>query len=66
MAWLHEGADRNAHRQPKLVEAGEAQQERATEQLRALRHEVKAEAKEAKAEALEMKQRNAQRAKEAV
>ena len=50
----------------RLIEAGEAQQERATEQLRALRAEVKAEAKEAKAEALEVKQKSAQRAKEAV
>jgi uncharacterized protein YjbJ (UPF0337 family) len=48
-----------------LTSAGEAQQERATEQLRALRSEVKAEAKEAKAEVFEQKQRVAERAKRA-
>jgi uncharacterized protein YjbJ (UPF0337 family) len=46
-----------------LQEAGEAQQEKATEALRALRAEVKAEAKDAKAEALEQRQRAAQRTK---
>jgi len=49
----------------ELAKAGEAQQERATEQLRALRSEVKAEAKEAKAELFEQKQKAAQRAKSA-
>jgi len=48
-----------------LAKAGEAQQERATEQLRALRAEVKAEAKEAKAELFEQKQKAAERAKSA-
>ena len=49
----------------KLAQEGEAQQERATEQLRALRAEVKAEAKEAKAELFEQKQKAAQHAKSA-
>ena len=48
----------------RLQREGEAQQERATEQLRALRKEVKAEQKEAKAEVFEARQRAAQRAKE--
>ena len=47
----------------KLQQEGEAQQERASEQLKALRLEAKAEAKEAKADALEQKQKAAQRAK---
>jgi len=49
----------------KLTQEGEAQQERATEQLRALRSEIKAEAKEAKAELFEKKQKAAQHAKSA-
>ena len=49
----------------RLTTAGEAQQDRATEQLRALRSELKAEAKEAKAELLEQKQKAAARAKTA-
>jgi len=49
----------------KLTQEGEAQQERATEQLRALRSEIKAEAKEAKAELFEQKQKAAQHAKSA-
>ena len=49
----------------RLTTAGEAQQERATEQLRALRSEIKAEAKEAKAELFEQKQKAAERAKSA-
>jgi len=48
----------------KLAQEGEAQQARATEELRALKAEAEAETKEAKAEALEQKQRAAQRAKE--
>jgi uncharacterized protein YjbJ (UPF0337 family) len=48
----------------RLQEEGEAQQERATEQLKALRAEAKAQAKEAKADAIEQKQKAAQRAKE--
>ena len=47
-------------RTDELAKAGEAQQERATEQLRALRSEIKAEAKEAKAELFEQKQKAAQ------
>jgi uncharacterized protein YjbJ (UPF0337 family) len=46
-----------------LQEAGEAQQEKAAERLRALRSEVKAEAKEAKADVLEQRQRAAADAK---
>jgi uncharacterized protein YjbJ (UPF0337 family) len=49
----------------RLTKAGEAQQERATEELRALRSEVKAEAKEAKAELFEQEQKAAERAKSA-
>jgi uncharacterized protein YjbJ (UPF0337 family) len=48
----------------RLEREGEAQQERATEQLRALRKEVEAERHEAKAEAMEQRQKVAQRAKE--
>jgi uncharacterized protein YjbJ (UPF0337 family) len=47
----------------RMQEAGEAQQERAAEQLRALRAEVKAEQKDAKAEVLEKRQKAAQAAK---
>lgn len=47
----------------RLQQEGEAQQERASEELKALRQEAKAEAKEAKAEAFEQKQKAAQRAK---
>ncbi len=46
-----------------LQEAGEAQQEKATETLRALRAEMKAEAKDAKAELLEQRQKTAASAK---
>jgi uncharacterized protein YjbJ (UPF0337 family) len=48
----------------RLQQEGEAQQERASEELKGLRAETKAEAKEAKADALEQKQRAAQRAKQ--
>lgn len=48
----------------RLEKAGEAQQARATEELRALRAEMKAEAKDAKATAFEVKQKAAQRVKE--
>lgn len=48
----------------KLQQEGEAQQERAAEELKALRKEAEAQAKEAKAEALEQRQKAAQRAKE--
>ena len=47
----------------RLQDAGEAQQARGTESLKALRQEAKAEAKEAKARANEARQRTAQRAK---
>jgi len=43
---------------------GEAQQERATAELKALRSEIRAQKKDAKAEVLEQRQRAAQRAKE--
>lgn len=46
-----------------LQEAGEAQQEKATELLRSMRAEAKAQAKEAKADVLEERQKAAQRAK---
>lgn len=46
-----------------LQEAGQAQQDKATETLKALKAETKAEAKEAKAEALEQRQKAAQAAK---
>lgn len=46
-----------------MQEAGEAQQEKATERLKALRSEVKAEAKEAKADTLEQRQKLAANAK---
>jgi uncharacterized protein YjbJ (UPF0337 family) len=46
-----------------LQEAGEAQQARATEELKALRAEAKAQAKEAKAASFEQKQKAAQAAK---
>jgi len=47
-----------------LVNEGEAQQDRASEQLKALREELKAQEKRAKSELLEQRQRAAQRAKE--
>lgn len=46
-----------------LQEEGDAQQDRASERLRALRKETEAQAKEAKAEMLDRKERAAQRAK---
>ena len=46
-----------------LRDAGEAQQERATEELRALRAEIKAEQKDAKAEVLVQRQKAAANAK---
>lgn len=49
----------------RLAREGDAQQERAAEQLRALRSEVKAQSSEAKAEVLEARQKAAQKAKEA-
>jgi uncharacterized protein YjbJ (UPF0337 family) len=46
-----------------LAEAGEAQQDRAREQLKALRKEAKAQKLEAEADLQERRQRAAQRAK---
>ena len=47
----------------RMQEAGEAQQEKATETLRALRAEAKASAKDAEAEVLEQRQKAAARSK---
>ena len=47
----------------RLQDEGEAQQERATAELKALREELKAEKKDAKAAAHEKRQQAAQRAK---
>jgi uncharacterized protein YjbJ (UPF0337 family) len=47
----------------RLQQEGEAQQDRATETLKALREQAKAEKHEAKAEAHEQRQKAAQRAK---
>lgn len=47
----------------RMQKAGEAQQERATEELRALRAEVKAEQKDTKAKVLEQRQKAAANAK---
>lgn len=47
----------------RLAEAGEAQQDRAREQLKALRKEAKAQKLEAEAEVQEKRQKAAQRAK---
>jgi uncharacterized protein YjbJ (UPF0337 family) len=49
----------------KLQEAGEAQQARGTESLKALRKQAKAQTKEAKADVFEQQQKAAQRAKSA-
>lgn len=48
-----------------LQREGEAQQDRASEELKALRKQAEAQAKEAKADSIEQKQKAAQRAKEA-
>lgn len=48
----------------RLQQEGEAQQERAAQELKSLRKQAEAQAKEAKAEALEQRQKAAQRAKE--
>jgi uncharacterized protein YjbJ (UPF0337 family) len=48
-----------------LQEAGEAQQARGTESLKALRKQAKAQVKDAKAETFEQQQKAAQRAKSA-
>ncbi len=47
----------------RLQEAGEAQQEKATEMLRAMRAEAKATGKDAKAEAFEQRQKAAERSR---
>jgi uncharacterized protein YjbJ (UPF0337 family) len=47
----------------RLQREGDAQQDRAAEQLRAFRKEVEAERKEAKAEVFEQREKAAQRAK---
>jgi uncharacterized protein YjbJ (UPF0337 family) len=49
----------------KLQEAGEAQQARGGESIKALRKQTKAQAKEAKAETFEQQEKAAQRAKSA-
>ena len=49
----------------RLAEAGDAQQARGTESLKALRKQTKAQAKEAKADTFEQQQKAAQRAKSA-
>jgi hypothetical protein len=49
----------------RLQEAGEAQQARGSESLKALRKQAKAQAKEAKAESFAQQQKAAQRAKSA-
>jgi len=49
----------------KLQREGEAQQDRASEELKAMRKQAEAEAKEKKADTFEQSQRAAQRAKEA-
>ena len=49
----------------RLQEEGQAQQQRASAELRALSHQVKAESNDTKAELLERRQRAAQAAKEA-
>jgi uncharacterized protein YjbJ (UPF0337 family) len=48
----------------RLVNEGDAQQERAAEELRAIRKELEAQRNEAKADVAEQKQKVAQRAKE--
>ena len=47
----------------RLQDEGEAQQERATAELKALREELKAQKKDAKATAMEKREQAAQRAK---
>jgi uncharacterized protein YjbJ (UPF0337 family) len=49
----------------RLQQEGEAQQERATAELKALRDELRAQKEDAKAETLEKRERAAQRAKAA-
>jgi uncharacterized protein YjbJ (UPF0337 family) len=49
--------------QQRLIEAGEAQQAKGTEKLKAIREQAKADGHKAKAETLEAKERAAQWAK---
>ena len=49
----------------KLAEAGEAQQARGSDSIKALRKQAKAQVKEAKAETFEQQERAVQRAKSA-
>jgi uncharacterized protein YjbJ (UPF0337 family) len=49
-----------------LAQAGQVQQEKASERIKAMRAEVRADAHEAKATAAEQAQKRAQRAKETV
>lgn len=51
--------------QDRLAEAGRVQQEKGTERLKALEHELQAQAHKAKADAAETRQRSAQAVKEA-
>jgi uncharacterized protein YjbJ (UPF0337 family) len=46
-----------------LIEAGEAQQAKGTEKLKAIREQTKADAHKAKAHSMDAKERSAQRAK---
>jgi uncharacterized protein YjbJ (UPF0337 family) len=48
---------------PRLVKAGEAQQSKGSQRLKALRSQARADAHEAKARGHETKQRSAERAK---
>jgi len=48
----------------RLQQEGEAQQERASEQLKSLRKELEAQQKDAKAQAFEQREKAAQRAKD--
>jgi uncharacterized protein YjbJ (UPF0337 family) len=49
--------------QQRLIEAGEAQQNKGTEKLKAIREQAKADAHKAKAQSLDSKERMAQAAK---
>jgi uncharacterized protein YjbJ (UPF0337 family) len=49
--------------QKRLIEAGESQQAKGTEKLKAIRAEAKADGYQAKARAMDAKERSAQRAK---
>jgi hypothetical protein len=49
--------------QQRLIEAGEAQQNKGTEKLKAIREQAKADGHKAKAQTLDSKQRMAQAAK---